>query len=200
VNVSATGTVWNQYAATAGTNLYGTGFTGKIVLVDDSKLYIGTGGSLSDNKVTTATHYWLGTAVFNDTTANLSTGSLIDIASGATVEISRGNLTFTGATKARDFNLYAETLTVKGAFTVLGQLSLNEATSALTVESGGSVKGVSTGNSYITKTWGVAPAGTITGLKADGTYATGNTNINDASGNGAMYKWNGSNAWVKSDS
>jgi hypothetical protein len=201
IDVSSTGVVWNQNTGAAGTSIYGAEFTGKIVLVDGSKLYIGTGAVTDGTAVTGAAHYWLGTAVFNDTTANLSSGSLIDITSPATVEISKGSLIFTGATKARDLNISAgETLTVKGAFTVLGQLSL-PATSALTVVSGGSVKGVTTGNAYITTTWDVAPAGTITGLKADGTFGTGITNISDAAAalvTGNMYKWKSDNTvWLK---
>jgi hypothetical protein len=73
----------------------------------------------------------------------------------------------------------------------------------LTVESTGSVKGVTTGNSYITSggTWNTGTVSTITGLKANGTYEAGNTNISDAAAAtnvGVMYKWKVVGpAWLK---
>jgi hypothetical protein len=111
-------------------------------------------------------------------------------------------VTFKGAITATDLRLSeGETLYVDGALIIYKSLVLVTATSNLTVRSGGTVKGVTTGNTYIvgSGSWGTGPAGTITGLGADGSYAAGITNISDiAGGSGALFKWdNSTSQWTK---
>jgi hypothetical protein len=200
INVSTTGIVWNKNEGSAGTSLYGAGFTGKIVLVDGSQLYIGTGGSFTvEGKVSFAKHYWIGTAT-NTPDSSVGTGALVDLESGASVEISRGSLTFKGAITARDLVISPqETLFVEGALTVYKSIRVG-ANATLTVRSEGTVKGVTTGNSYIrgdAEWFAALPEGTINNLAPSGAYVNGSS-FQEITGTGNAYKWDASNnVWIK---
>jgi hypothetical protein len=196
LNVTTTGTFRNLRNGGEGTALYAPGFTGKIVLVPGANVYAGFDGS-------NVPHHLFGAVTDQATNKhNDSGGKKVNAwLTTGTVEITYGNITFNGTVSTMDFVVSPhETLHVKGTLIVKGQLTLRVG-SAVTVYTGGTVKGSNVSDyGWISNgVYGQAPGGTITGLKADGTYDEGNTNINDATSTGAMYHWNGSNAWVKSN-